>query len=366
MKYCKLCVLPDTRPNLYISRNGICSACQFNKLSKNKKKNKKNFLQIIKKIKNNNNLYDCLVPVSGGKDSTWQIVETLKHKLNPLAFTYKPVLRTKIGQNNLNNLKKLGVHHIEFSISEKVEKKFLKKAFYKFGAVAIPMHMAMWNISFNIAKKFNIPYILWGENSAKEYGGSKKDRKIKNLDNKWIKKYGVNFGTTPKDWIDKDLTKKDLAPFIKDMDKKNKKKPISIFLGDYLKWDPEKTFKLASKYGFKRNIKKVKTGIYNFADIDDDLISIHHFLKIYKFGFSRIQDNLSLEIRNKRITRSNAIKIIKKKGFKTPISDINKFCKFINISRKEFFRVCEKFRNKKIWFKKNNKWILKYPLNNEK
>ena len=219
-----------------------------------------------------------------------------------------------------------------YNINEKVEKKFLKKAFVKFGAVAIPMHMAMWNISFNLANKFNIPYIFWGENSANEYGGSKQDLKLKNLNQEWIKKYGINFGTNPSDWIDKDLTKKDLAPFIKDKVNKNTKYPKSIFLGDYYFWDPEKTFHVAAKYGFKNHKNKAKTGIYDYADIDDDLISIHHFLKIYKFGFSRVQDNLSLEIRNGRINRSKAIKIVKKSAFKIPHSDINKFCNFIGIN----------------------------------
>lgn len=364
MKYCKLCVLPDTRPNLYIRSDGICSACYLHKNKKKIKWKKQNklFKKILNRIKKKNGLYDCLIPVSGGKDSTWQVITALKNKLNPLAFTYKPVLRTKIGQKNLDNLKKLGVHHIEFSINEQTEKKFLKKSFYKFGAVAIPMHMAMWNISFNLAQKFNIPYIFWGENSAREYGGSKKDQKIKNLNDKWIKKYGVNFGTTAKDWIDKDLTKKEMAPFFKYKPKQGNRVPTSIFLGDYISWDPQKSFKIAKKYGFQSNQAKAKTGFYKYADIDDNLISIHHFLKIYKFGFSRVQDNLSLEIRNKRISRDKALSIVKKRAFKAPDGDIKKFCKFIKISKKEFFKVCEKFRNKKIWFKKNKKWKLKYPI----
>ena len=360
MKYCIKCVLPDTRPNLYILDDGICSACaaNANKKKQNWDKKEKNFQKILKDIKSKKTLYDCLIPVSGGKDSTWQLVLALKHKLNPLAFTYKPVFRTKIGQKNLDNLKKIGVHHIDFSVNEKVEKKFLKKSFIKFGAVAIPMHMAMWNISFNLAKNFNIPYIFWGENSANEYGGSKEDLKLKNLNSKWIKKYGISFGTTSKDWIDKDLTEKELAPFIRNAENKKTEYPKSIFLGDYYFWDPKETFRVAKKHGFRNYKNKAKTGIYDYADIDDDFISVHHFIKMYKFGFSRVHDNLSLEIRNGRIKREDAIKVIKKKAFKVPLSDINKFCKFINISKNQFFQICEKFRNKNIWKKESGKWKL--------
>ena len=119
-----------------------------------------------------------------------------------------------------------------------------------------------------------------------------------------------------------------------------------------------KNQRIFKKKGFKK-IKKPKTGLYNFSDIDDNFISIHHWLKYYKFGFTRLFDNLSLEIRNRRITRLKALNIIKKASFKPPLSDIKKFCKFVNISIKDFFRISEKFRNKEIWIKKNGKWKIK-------
>ena len=87
-------------------------------------------------------------------------------------------------------------------------------------------------------------------------------------------------------------------------------------------------------------LKKPKTGYYNFADIDDSLISIHHYLKLYKFGFTRLHDNLSIEIRKKRVTRENAIKILKSIESKKPIEDIKKFCKFTKISVNQFFKIC--------------------------
>ena len=364
MKYCNNCILPDTRPNISIMSDGKCSACHyhFTKKKINWKNRKKIFEKIVKTLKKKNYLYDCLIPVSGGKDSTWQVLKILSYGLNPLTFTYKPILRTKIGQANLDNLKKIGVHHVDFTVNEIVEKKFIKKAFIKFGAAGLPMHMAMWNISYNLAKNFSIPLIIWGENSANEYGGTKKDQKLKNLDKKWIKKYGINFNTTAKDWISNDLTEKDLAPYIKSKStSSNKLNPVSIFLGDFFSWDPLESFKAAKKFGFKENRDKPKTGIYKYADIDDDLISIHHYLKIFKYGFSREYDNLSLEIRNNRLSRNEAIKLVQKIGFKAPTQDIKKFCKLINISNKKFFQVCEKFRNKKIWEKKK-KWQLKSPL----
>ena len=99
--------------------------------------------------------------------------------------------------------------------------------------------------------------------------------------------------------------------------KKIKKSKISeIFLGYYFKWDPQKIFKISQKYGFSSALKP-KTGLYSYADIDDEfLISVHHWMKWYKFGFTRLWDNLTLEIRNKRISRDKAISIVKKMAIK--------------------------------------------------
>ena len=135
--------------------------------------------------------------------------------------------------------------------------------------------------------------------------------------------------------------------------------PESIFLGYFFKWDPHKTYEISKKFGFKAG-NAARTGFYKFADIDDYFISIHHWLKWYKFGFTRIFDNLSLEIRNKRISREKAIKIIKSNGLKMPLEDIKKFCKYTNISIQKFFEIAEKFRNKDIWKKnKNKKFYIK-------
>ena len=360
MKYCSNCILPNTRPEVEIYSDGICSQCKSH--LKKKKINWSNRLKKLEKIfeniKKQKNFYDCLIPVSGGKDSTWQVLICKKYKLNPLTFSYKPILRTRVGQKNLNNMISLGVNHIDFTINENIEKYFIKKSFIKFGAVGLPMHMAMWGISSQLANFYKIPLIVWGENSASHYSGTKKNLNLKNLDERWIKSFGINFGTKPKDWYDKTLNFKNMSPYVRIKNKLTK----SIFLGDYIKWDPQKIYLIAKKNGFLKDKKGAKTGFFNFADIDDDLISIHHYLKLYKFGFTRMHDNLSIEIRNNRISRAKAVSIVKKEFFKKPSKDIKKFCRLINMKQKKFFEVCEKFRNKEIWIKKDKTWKLKFPL----
>ena len=362
MIFCKKCILPDTRPNLFLNAEGVCNACnQFSNKNKiNWGHRKKQLINLIKKIKKKGDNYHCLVPVSGGKDSTWQVIQCLKLGLKPLAISWRTPGRNNIGQQNLNNLISLGVDHIDYTINPKVEAKFMLSSFKKYGSTAIPMHMALFNIPLNIADKFNIPMIIYGENSAQEYGGDKNHVESYSINQNWLNKYGVTQGTNANQWVSRNLSKLDLiayqSPNWNSLSKKNIK---AIFLGQFIKWDVKLTYELSKKYGFKERKEGPKVGIYNYTDIDCDFISIHHWLKWYKFGFVRDMDNLSLEIRNKRITRNKAIRYLVKKGIKEPKEDILKFCKFVGISIEEFNNICDKFRDRQIWEKKGNKWFLK-------
>src|SRR6185295_11065451 len=152
-------------------------------------------------------------PVSGGKDSTWQVVTCLEAGLKPLAVTWKPPGRTAIGQANLDNLKRIGVDHIDYTIDPKVEARFMLKAFARFGSTAIPMHLALFNIPLTLAVALHIPLIVWGENSAFEYGSADEAHTGFRLDRAWLSTYGVTHGTTAADWIDGELTRKDLAAY---------------------------------------------------------------------------------------------------------------------------------------------------------
>lgn len=363
MKYCKRCILPDTRPGLDFRSDGLCSACaNFDERNFIDWKNREVlFDEVVTYAKQNSNGYDCLIPVSGGKDSTWQTIVCLEHGLNPLCVTWKTPGRTEIGQRNLDNLISLGVDHIDYQISPKVEKKFMLKALNKFGSTAIPMHMALFNIPLKIALSFGIPLVVWGENSAFEYGDASEERMGFKLDSNWLKRYGVTHGTTTKDWISDNLTLKELTPYFGPTPEELEKcGTLAVFLGYYFAWDVETTKGIAQANGFEGSICGCpKTGIYDFADIDDDFISIHHFLKWYKFGITRAFDNLSLEIRNGRISRSEAIEKIKDLGEQLPENDIEKICKFLDISKKTFFTLCEKFRNHDIWYKDNRTWKIR-------
>lgn len=368
MIYCTKCLLPNTRPRISISlKNKICDAC----LNHTKKENinwtirKKIFLDIVRQVKKKKkNRYDCLIPVSGGKDSHWQVITCLKYGLNPLCITFAPSAKNFIGERNLQNLIKIGVDHIKLTPNPKVEKKFILESFKKFGSPAIPVHMGMFQQSFLFASLFKIPLIVWGENAAFEYGTNNSDLKGFSLNQNWFKVHGNTFGTFADYWEKKyPKLRKKLNLYKGTSDKEMKKSGVKgIFLGHYFKYDPQKNFKLAKSYGFVSGKKFRKTGYYSYSDLDDNFISIHHYLKLFKFGFTRTQDNLSIEIRNKRLTRSKAIGILKNHNENKPTNDIKLFCNYLDLKIENFYKILEKFRNKKIWIKKNNKWIIKTKI----
>ena len=178
MKYCIRCITPVSRPNMECDDTGVCRAC-FASESKSVidwSERQAAFLEVVKNAKAVSGGYDCLVPVSGGKDSTWQIVQCLEVGLNPLAVTWKTPGRTSVGQRNLDNLVTLGVDHVDYQVNPNVEKKFMLETLRRVGSTALPMHLALFNIPLTIAVRFKIPLVVWGENSAFEYGGPKEEQ----------------------------------------------------------------------------------------------------------------------------------------------------------------------------------------------
>jgi N-acetyl sugar amidotransferase len=361
MKWCANCVLPDTRPNLIIGRDGICNPCRAHerRAEVDWAARAAAFEQLTQKTKSRSRGYDCLIPVSGGKDSTWQVVKCLEYGLKPLAVTWRPPGRTEIGQRNLDNLISLGVDHIDYSFNPKVERAFMLKAFERFGTPALPMHMGVYNMPLTLALRLEIPLVIWGENSADEYGTDEEGVRGFQLSEAWLNRHGVTHGTGPSDWIDNQLTEKDLIPYFRPRGEELLVKNVTgLFLGYYFPWDPNTSLDVASRHGFQCDPAGPKTGYYDYADIDDDFISVHHHLKWYKFGFTRLFDNLALEIRNGRLTREQAIEIIRSRGDDTPYDDIDRFCAFLKIDRDRFFQIVEQFRNREIWRRENGIWKI--------
>ena len=361
MRYCRRCILPDTRPNLVIGPDGVCNACSAHgsRAGIDWAHRERAFREVAANARSRSSRYDCIVPVSGGKDSTWQIVKCLEYGLTPLAVTWKTPARTALGQANLDNLVRLGVDHIDYQVNPKVEARFMLRAFERYGSTALPMHMALFSIPLAIAVRFRIPLVVWGENSAFEYGGAAEEQTGFRLDAAWLRKFGVTHGTTARDWLAEGFTEKQLSAYFAPTDAELEAAGVlAVFLGYYLPWDPEETRRVAAANGFRGRAEGAKTGYYDFADIDDEFISIHHYMKWPKFGFTRLFDNLSLEIRNGRMSREQAVRVVAEVGDQTPNEDIEKFCAFAGIPRARFDAIADGFRNPAVWQRSGGAWRI--------
>ena len=365
MKFCTRCILPTTRPELELEEEvPLCNACRGNlekKTEVNWPLREQELRELLTRYQNPDPKgYDCVIPVSGGKDSTWQ-VHTIKEKfgLKPLTFTWKPRFRTQLGWKNLENLQDLGVDHIDFTVNPKVERKFILKALIKNGSPSLPEHMALFSLSLNTAIRFCIPLVVWGENPGLEYGGTKKLRQSPVMNREWFLKYGVTNGTFAEDWVDENLSLEEMTPYIFPDDNLLKKSGIlPIFLGWFIPWDPVQVATEVRKLGFQW-AQKPALGYYPFSDLDAPFILIHHFMKWFKFGFTRLWDNLSLEIREGRMTREQAVHYIRTHPEPTPVEAIKLLCDYLDIQIKQFWDIVESHRNANIW-QKNSKgdWFL--------
>ena len=364
MKYCKKCLYPDTKPQLIFDEKGVCSACTNNEM-KDKidwDRKKEEFHQIIEKYRSKDHKnYDCIIPVSGGKDSTYQTYIMKKEfGLNPLVVNFHPLDQTEIGKKNLENLKRIGVDCIEFTANPEIYLKLARYGLTELGDFQWPEHIGIFTVPVQIAVRYNIPLIIWGENPQLEYGGNKKERLANNLDLEWISRHGVTNSTSLKDWIGQQgLTSSELEayrlPTKEQLDLFN---PRSIFLGSYFKWNSWDNAELAKQHGFESNPIHLKTGLWHFADVDCNFISIHHYLKWFKFGITRSFDNLSLEIRQGFINRNTAIKKLTELGLQQPYEDITKFCEFTGKTQKWFWDVAESHRNKEVWKLVDGTWKI--------
>ena len=197
IEYCKKCIYPNTKPNLVFDKKGICNACKnFSKRKKiNWKTREKEFLQLIKKQrKYNKSSWDCLIPVSGGKDSFYQIIKCKEMGLKPLCVNATTCDLTNLGKKNLETMKDLNVDIINVTVSKKVRSKINKFTLETVGDISWPEHVGIYTIPVIMAVKFGINVLIWGENPQNEYGGPGKTSSNKFRDLKWVEDYGGMLG----------------------------------------------------------------------------------------------------------------------------------------------------------------------------
>lgn len=364
MKYCRKCLYPDTKPELTFDKNGVCDACRGTEW-KNKtdwKKKRKELDEILEKYRSKDgSRYDCIIPVSGGKDSHYQTYVIKKeYGLNPLIVNFHPFDFTEIGRKNMENLKSLGVDCIEFSPDPVIYKKLAKFGLIELGDYQWPEHIGIFTVPVQIAVKFKVPLIIWGENPQLEYGGPSDVGTSPYLDREWNEKHGGYFldKIKPKDMTKYGIELKDLKPYLYPSDEEIRSVGITgRFLGYYIKWDIFEQLEFVKKVGFRED-EELKEGTYDsWENLDTKFTVFHDYFKFLKYGFGRATDHASLEIRYGRLTREEGLKLVKQYEGKIPRKYFKEFLEQAEITEEEFHQICDKFTNKKL-FKVDDKGNL--------
>jgi len=365
MKFCTICLYPDTKPGLHFDENGVCFACKWHELKNTIDWNsrKKELEKILDKYKNKDgNSYDCIIPISGGKDSHYLAYVIIKEfGLKPLLVNFHPLDQTAIGRQNLENLKSLGADCIEFTPNPLVYKKLAKFGLIELGDYQWPEHLGIFTIPYKIAAQYKIPLLIWAE-TPNEYGvGDNYDGMYIN-DRKFQEKFQGFFldKIKPEDMVKYNFEKRDLLPYFFPSQKETDDIGITgIFLGSYLKWDIFKQMDIVKSVGFKED-KITKEGTYDsWENLDVKYTVFHDYFKFLKFGFGRTTDHVSIEIRYGRMTRDEGLKRIKEFEGKIPTQYLDEFLTESELTKEEFLDICEKFTNKDLFKKDENDMLLR-------
>ncbi|MBF0188009.1 MAG: N-acetyl sugar amidotransferase [Magnetococcales bacterium] len=358
IRYCTRCVMPDTKPDLHFNDEGVCSACTTfeNRAEVDWQSRRTELEQILSRYrKSDGSHWDCVIPVSGGKDSTYQVIRMLQLGMTPLCVVSTTCDLSEYGRKNIQNLKNLGVDCIEFSPNPRVRATLNRIGLTQVGDISWPEHVGIFTIPVRVATQYEIPLIIWGENSQNEYGGPAASQESPTLDRRWLEEFGGLLGLRVSDVVGMEgIRTRDLVPYRYPEDDALKRVGVTgLFLGHYLPWDGYSNALLAQAHGMVTYHSTVEGSCVNYENLDNHQTGIHDYFKFLKFGFGRTSDIASLHIRRGRISRQDGMAIVRKHDGKFPWIYLDKSLEEIlhplDMDVAQFTKVCDRFTNKKIF-----------------
>lgn len=373
MRYCKRCLQPDTRPGIVFDDEQICFACRYEESKATidwaaREAELRGFAEEAKaEAKKRGNIYDCIIGVSGGKDSTFQAVYAKeKLGLNPLLINCMPDEITEIGLKNINNLNNLGFDIISIRPNPIVAKKLARKSFFERGNIIAASEYCLWASSYIMAVKFNIPLIIQGENAALTLGAAKNQEATGNAFS--VMQLETIRGASVDSFVDlsNNITEKDLflykIPTVEEMQAKGIK---AIFLQYYAKeWSQVYNADFAVARGLTgRSGDLHDLGRYRrYTALDCDLQIPNQMIKYLKFGFGYATDEICYDIREGRFTREEGKWYVNEYDGLCGQQYIDAACKYLSITETEFWEVVDRYVNRDLFEKVNGKWTPKFTV----
>jgi len=356
--------MPDTRPGITFNTEGICQACVNYERRKNIdwSKRYRELEQLCDKYRRfRGKSYDCIIAVSGGKDSHYQTyVMKEKMGMTPLLVSVEDNFpMTEAGQHNIKNISEaFGCDIISLKPNIKAQKFIMRKTFEKYGKPTWYIDRLIYTYPLHMGVKFNIPLIVYGENISFEYGGDQKEETYSAKDQI---NNGVASDMPIEELLSDELREEELC-LLKAPDQADIDKLDPMYLSYFISWNSYKNYIFAKKRGFKDLSHEWKRmhHIEDFDQIDSRGYVVHSWMKYPKFGHASATDYASRFVRYGLLTRNEAVELVKKHDYNLDPKSVDDFCKFLGYSIKEFWEIVDRHYNCSI-FKKDefDQWVLK-------
>ena len=357
--------MPSTRPE-QVFENGICDACRSataKHANIDWSKRQQEFEKILTKYRGDGSFYDCIIPVSGGKDSCYQAISMRdKYGMTPLCVTHTPCELTDVGLKNLNFLRDQGFDLIQISANRKNYKELVRIGFFKLGDCCWPEHIGIFTAPVRVAVNYKIPLLIWGENSQFEYGGPATHKNNNFLDRNWLEQFQMS-GHRLQDVVHDGVRMDDIKTLHYPSDDEIHEVGVTgLFLGYFEKWDSKRNTDFCCSLGWNRNPGGAVEGAHNdIENLDCKWIGgLHDYMKFIKYGYGRATDQLCIEVRSGRITRKEAIIALKKTDEgRIPWKYAPDFMDYLNITEQAFLENLDRFTNKSIFVRDDETGALK-------
>jgi len=372
VSFCKKCTISNQRPRITFDADGVCSACRFAEFKGSKinwQQRENELLETLKRFKRKDGHYDVIVPSSGGKDSAF-IAHELKYKygMNVLTVTWAPHLYTDIGFRNFQSMIHIGgIDNILGTPNGIIHRKLTKLSFEVLGDPFQPFIYGQTNFPLQIATKFKVPLIMYGENGEVEYGGDMKNAFSPTRDYQQDHKKHYFSGLEPKDMVKYGLNDKDLMPYLSPPNELLDKIKAEIhFYGYYKRWTPQENYYYCSEHtGFKANPVRSEGTYSKYASLDDRLDGFHYYLSYIKFGIGRATSDSAHEIRDGHITREEGVSLVSKFDGEFPKKHFKEFLEYCDITEEYFWEVIDSWRSPHLWLRDNGEWKLRHRVSKD-
>lgn len=371
MKFCKKCIMPDTRPHITFNNEGVCIACQ----NEEKKKNinwdaRYEELKMLcdKYRRKNQGEYDCIIAVSGGKDSQYQ-VHIMKEvmNMNPLLISVEDVFTmTEAGKHNLKNISEaFGCNLISFKPNRRAAKIISRYMFENYGRPLWYVDRLLYTVPLYYAAALNIPLLVYGENVSYEYGGIDDEETFSAREQVFN---GVAPDIEIEELVKAGVSRDELA-YLEAPSREMLNKLEPIYLSYFVEWNGIKNYEFAKRRGFVDLTHEWDrtNHIENFNQIDSIGYLLNAWMKYPKFGHAYATDYAARWVRYGLLTREEAVKLAEERDHALDPWIVKDFCKFVGMSVKEFYEILDKLYNKEL-FEKNKfgQWRLKEEFYKER